>query len=65
MVKKWLKAKYRNPPALDREPRFLNVVARALYMAVEMRFCTDRCGYGISILIFSPLSNVRGRPSVT
>jgi len=38
------KANYRSPPALDREPRFLNVVA---YMAVEMRFCTDRCGYGI------------------
>ena len=44
------KANYRNPPALDREPRFLNVVAK--YMAVEMRFCTDRCGYGIFILIF-------------
>ena len=24
-------------------------------MAVEMRFCTDRCSYGIFILIFSPL----------
>jgi len=33
-------------------------------MAVEMRFCTDRCGYGILILIFSPLCNVRGRPSI-
>jgi len=56
------KANYRNPPALDREPRFLNVVAKC--MAVEMRFCTHRCGYGIFILIFSPLCNVRGRPSI-
>jgi len=47
---------------MDREPRFLNVVAK--YMAVEMRFCTDRCGYGIFILIFNPLCNVRGRPSI-
>jgi len=42
------KANYRNPPALDHEPRFLNVVAK--YMAVEMRLCTDCCSYGIFIL---------------
>jgi len=42
---------YRNPPALDREPRFLNVVANTYGCTVEMRFCTDRWGYGICTLI--------------
>jgi len=51
-------------PHLEGPSRLKLTYSTRLAGLVEMGICTDRCSYGIFMLIFSPLCNVRGRPSI-